>query len=262
MHAPAIYHYGALFVTIGMLKHQYIRDYGGNGEVIILLHGFVSASEYWRSLQPKLSLGGYRVITIDLLGFGKAPQPADSDYSYEAHLKHIDQAVSYLGLTKPFLVIGHSMGALLAIRYGLVHNGKVRSLILLHPPLFKDGEEVRRTLRSTGQFYRILLESRHRNNLWVALQSIRLVGRHSRYARERSMVNVIEKAEMLNDLKKIRKDTLLIVGSKDRKEYLSNLENHRLSSRVSVVIEDIGHHSARHRPNLILKYFNYFVSKN
>ena len=93
-----------------------MTDFGGDGEVMILLHGFLSSSKYWRNLQPHLSAEGYRVIAIDLLGFGDAPKPKYSDYSYQEHIAYLDAVIKKLRLKQPFILIGHSMGALLATR--------------------------------------------------------------------------------------------------------------------------------------------------
>jgi pimeloyl-ACP methyl ester carboxylesterase len=58
----------------------YARDYGGSGEFIVLLHGFLGSKSDWRRIAPKLARAGYRVIAIDLLGFGNAPKPLSALY--------------------------------------------------------------------------------------------------------------------------------------------------------------------------------------
>lgn len=67
-----------------MSLHYHIT---GSGPTIILLHGFLSDSRYWRGITSSLSQH-YRVVTIDLLGFGKSPKPKTATYSltYQAQL--------------------------------------------------------------------------------------------------------------------------------------------------------------------------------
>lgn len=230
---------------------RYVVDYGGNGEVVVLLHGFMGSSGYWKKLRPLLGRVGYRVITIDLLGFGKAPKPAELEYSYDDHMEHIHQALTRMGVTEPFILVGHSLGALLAARYGRRYGARVKSLILLHPPLYNDRAQARATLRATGAWYRTLLDSRGRHYLWIVLRNIGPIGKHTRYSREGSLANVIERAEMFDDLRTTHKETLLLVGTKDRAEYLANLSQHEINPMVQVMVANVGHHSPRLRPNFV-----------
>jgi pimeloyl-ACP methyl ester carboxylesterase len=244
-----------------MKKRNYI-DYGGSGEVIILLHGFLSSSKYWTKLQPLLSGAGYRVITIDLLGFGNASKPTDARYDYADHVQYIDVTLRQIGITKPFILVGHSMGGLIATRYSTIHPASVRSLILLHPPLYSDSTEAHRTLRRTGVIYRFLLDSPYRRLAWIMIRGLcfSLIGNHSRRSREKSLQNVVEAAEMFDDLSSIRPRTLLVVGTGDRKEYQANLTKFDLSQSVAVALEAVNHHSPRNRPLLVRDMILDFVS--
>lgn len=237
-------------------------DHGGNGEVVVLLHGFVASSGYWKKMQPLLARMGYRVITVDLLGFGRAPKPANERYTYADHVAHIRRTLNQFHISKPVIMIGHSMGALVAARYSRLHADDVKSLILLHPPLYKNVTEARETLRSTGAFYRALLDSRMRRYLWTVLRSVGVASRHNRYSREHSLTNIIEKAELLDDLEHLRKRTLLFVGSKDRAVYLENLREQLVTQTnplVQVIIANVGHHSPRLRPNFVLGQISKFL---
>lgn len=139
-------------------RGKVIQDFGGDGEVIILLHGFLASSKYWWRLQPHLSKAGYRVITMDLFGFGNAPKPRNANYTYDEYIRYINDNIKTLRLKRPFILVGHSMGAMLAARYSLYYSYKVKSLVLLHPPIYRSLEEAERVLRSTGRVYRFLLD--------------------------------------------------------------------------------------------------------
>lgn len=241
------------------MSKNYIRDYGGDGEVVVLLHGFASSSRYWRRLQPLLSTDGYRVITIDLLGFGKAPKPKTVNYSYEIHVQHIYDALEQISVTQPVILVGHSMGALLAARYALIYETSIKSLVLLHPPLYTDTDQVRQTLRATGRFYRILLDSRMRGLAWGLLKGVGVIGRHNKFSREGSMAGLIERAEIFDDLQAIRTKTLLFVGTKDRAEYMSNLQEQKLPPHVQIVIENVGHNSPRFNTQVVHTYIRDFL---
>ena len=238
-----------------------IKDFGGEGETIILLHGFLASSKYWRRLQPRLSKAGYRVVTMDLLGFGHAPKPRKANYDYDEYIQYIDKNIKSLKLEKPFILAGHSMGALVATRYSLHHSSKIKTLILLHPPLYKTTEEAEEMIRNTGRFYRFLLDSRFRSLGWAFIRvfSFHNISRHNKSSREKSFKNIVGSAEMLSDLKKIKTKTLLLVGLLDRVQYQNSLKNISLSPYVKTIYERVSHHSPVLRPKLISKIILEFI---
>jgi pimeloyl-ACP methyl ester carboxylesterase len=153
------------------------------------------------------------------------------------------------------------MGALLAARYGILHNNKIKSLVLLHPPIYKNGGEVRRTLRSTGLHYRILLDSQFRRFGWFAVQLLlpHQIARHNHASREGSLRNVIEATELQSDLRRLKTRTMLLIGLKDRQEYIHNLSELPVNKLLSVVTENVAHHSPLFQPVLIQKILLKFL---
>jgi pimeloyl-ACP methyl ester carboxylesterase len=243
-------------------EHKQVHDYGGSGQVIVLLHGFLASSKYWMRMRPFLTKAGYRVITVDLLGFGNAPKPRNASYDYEDHIAYIDSVITTLEITQPFVLVGHSMGALLAARYSNVFTSKVSALILLHPPLYTTPHEARATQRNTGMLYRFLLDSSYRRIGWAIIKALAYtkIGKHSRHSRERSLQNVIEQAKVFSDLKRSATDTLLIIGLRDRVEYLQNVSNTLLAESVTVMKENVTHHSPIEEPVLIQRRILDFIS--
>ena len=247
-----------------MRKQKTYKDFKGDGPVIVLLHGFLSSSKYWTKLQPQLTKDGFRVVTIDLLGFGRAPKPRHSEYDYGAHMAHIDAALRQLNLIdQPITLIGHSMGALLASKYASEHQRRIASLILLHPPLYADMVEAKATLRDTGRFYRFLLDSKYRAFGWLRIKTFLRyrIGKHTKHSREKSLRNVIEVAEIFGDLESSTLQTLLLVGSKDRPEYANNIARRSLGANIKVVIEDVTHHSPVQNPLLVRTLVHDFLQK-
>ncbi len=241
---------------------RHIKDYGGEGKIIVLLHGFLASSVYWRRLQPRLSAAGYRVITIDLLGFGDAPKPTGKIYNYHEHVEHIENALASLKLDEPFILAGHSMGALLAMRFARTYTDKIASLVLLHPPLYNSATQAYKILRSTGIHYRFLLDSRFRPVAWGILRLLPVLNkmlRHNKQSREGSLKNVIEVAESFKDLQQLHTKTLLVVGSNDRQEYIDNVQKTLLSDRIELKVEPVSHHSPVLKPNLIYQTINDFI---
>lgn len=89
-----------------------------------------------------------------------------------------------------------------------------------------------------------------------------IIADHSHDAREKSLRNIVTKAELFDDLAKIQTDTTLIVGLKDRPIYQRNLSNNSMSSSVRVIKENTDHHSPVKRPRLALRTILDFVKNS
>lgn len=243
---------------------KFVKDYGGDGRTLVLLHGFLASSHYWRKLQPLLTAAGYRVITIDLLGFGHSPKPRHGAYDYQDHVDHIQATLVRLQVNEPFILVGHSMGALVSLRLATKNPNDIAALVLVHPPLFATALQAREALRATGRHYRILLYSHIRFLLWGLIRLLPPTGnfkmRHNRRSREESFRRIILAAEAAGDLEKINVKTLAILGLHDRREYIHTLNSIQLSSYVTAVTKDTNHNSPLNQPSLIFKLIHTFVA--
>jgi len=87
---------------------------------------------YWGSTAQLLASNGYRVIIPDQIGFGKSSKPDHLQYSFQL-LAQNTLAVLDSAHTEKVIVIGHSMGGMLATRFTLMFPEKVERLILEDP---------------------------------------------------------------------------------------------------------------------------------
>lgn len=87
----------------------------------------------WMPLLPRLALT-HRCITIDLLGFGGSPKP-ELNYTVEDHVASLDKTIRSLKLKGSVILVGHSMGAVVAARYACMRPQAVRRLLLLSCPV-------------------------------------------------------------------------------------------------------------------------------
>jgi haloacetate dehalogenase len=106
---------------------------GGNGDPILLLHGYPETHVCWHRVAPVLA-ERFTVVCPDLRGFGDSAKPA-SDPEHRAYSKRVmaqDQVevMQSLGFHK-FAVIGHDRGARVAHRMALDHAEKITKLALL-----------------------------------------------------------------------------------------------------------------------------------
>ena len=111
----------------------------GPKPTIVLLHGIAASRSTWQNLIPELE-GKYRIVSFDLLGFGDSPKPQHTAYSPEDHVRSIRYSLLRLGITGPIILVGHSMGALLAVHYATRYHHSIQRLVLCSMPLLNDSE--------------------------------------------------------------------------------------------------------------------------
>jgi len=109
----------------------------GEGPVVILVHGIASSSVTFQELVPRLR-DTHRVIALDILGFGQSPTPARSQFTIADHAAALRSTIRSLRLRAPFVLVGHSLGALIAARYTAENPASVAKLVLLSPPVYLD----------------------------------------------------------------------------------------------------------------------------
>ena len=107
----------------------------GEGPVVILLHGIASSAATFRHVIPLIE-DRHRCISLDLLGFGESPAPEGATYTIEEHVAAINATIESLKLTAPFVLVGHSLGSLLAARYAAQYPKLVSRLVLVSPPVY------------------------------------------------------------------------------------------------------------------------------
>ena len=99
----------------------------GEGEPLVLVHGFPWSSQSWRHIAPWLA-GTYRVYYFDMPGHGQSGQDPDQRVSEDVQSDLLEALVTHWGLNRP-RVVGHDFGGLAALRghfvnglaYGALH---------------------------------------------------------------------------------------------------------------------------------------------
>lgn len=117
----------------------------GNGPIkMVLLHGLTGSLQYWKK-GVEYAPDSYSLLLIDLLGFGDSPKP-NARYDLAEHVGAIEKVLRIEGFDSgDAFVVGHSLGAILAI--GLVgeHSEWFEGLVVIGLPSFVDKEEIKDT---------------------------------------------------------------------------------------------------------------------
>jgi pimeloyl-ACP methyl ester carboxylesterase len=115
------------------LKMAYIYLEGKpDAPVITLMHGKNFNAHYWMPAAAYLHEKGYGVLVPDQIGFGKSSKPDNYQYSFSVLAHHTRDLMSALNIKKS-IVIGHSMGGMLASRFALMYPQTTQRLILVNP---------------------------------------------------------------------------------------------------------------------------------
>ena len=108
----------------------------GEGQSVLLLHGFPDSSYLWRHQIPALVGAGMRVIAPDLRGFGESERPeAVEDYALRHSFADVLAILDALEVERTH-VIGHDWGAALAWTVAAFAPDRVEKLVVLsvgHP---------------------------------------------------------------------------------------------------------------------------------
>lgn len=126
----------------------------GSGTGIVMLHGIGSSGHIWDPLIKQLGKQSFkcRIVTYDLLGFGKSPKPTDIDYTVDDQAAAVIAQIKKLRRSKPVIIVGHSMGSLVAVRVAKLRPDLVRHLVLYEMPLY-DGLPDKRRYQTRIKLY-------------------------------------------------------------------------------------------------------------
>lgn len=117
------------FITVDTVNYHY-RSYPGDGEHIVMLHGFASSTYTWEDLAPRLQAEGYHVWTLDMKGFGWSDKPRDGRYDPVTLMEGVNGWMAAMDLSQVTLV-GNSLGGAVTVLLALDHPERVKKMVLI-----------------------------------------------------------------------------------------------------------------------------------
>jgi pimeloyl-ACP methyl ester carboxylesterase len=251
----------------------------GNGFPVLLIHGFGGSTYDFRTLIPALA-ERFRVIAVDLPGFGFSDRDAP-ELSGPAWVEMLRALLQRLGVERA-IVIGHSMGGMVAQRFAAEHPKMVERLVLIaspradqRPPFRADSRVASALLACLqGLTYGLggITRVARRTVADPALMSGEALEEHLRPLRVRGSAAAVRQLvrdaarEEPVDLARVTTPTLLLWGSEDRivplkvgEELRALLPNARLE-----VVQGAGHMVLEERPEethqIVLRFLNEAVA--
>jgi pimeloyl-ACP methyl ester carboxylesterase len=236
---------------------------GVGGRPLLIVHGFGGAKEDFTDILPTLADRGWHAVTFDLRGHGESDRPAGEEhYSFEVYVRDCIDLANTLGWG-PFVLLGHSMGGMIAQLLVLEHPQRVEGLILMStspgPP---EGVIDRAAVdRAIGVIKKYGIDEFHRRSRALAdpLASPshhRLISERPGYAefcerkaltasadmRTSMLVQMAEQSDRLGLLGHVKVPTLVIDGEEDTAMVVQGERIARaIPNARHVVIKNAGH---------------------
>lgn len=210
-------------------------------DVIVLLHGKNFSGFYFKTLIDYFRSQGLRVIVPDQIGFGKSSKPKNYQYSFHALGENTLGLLKSLNVDK-FLLLGHSMGGMLATRISLMAPERVSKLMLVNPigledwktmlPYREIGEWYQRDLAASVDKMRAYQQKSYYDGVWkpeyeefLAVNKGLLQGPDwpEIAMTQAKLSDMIITQPVLYEFKNLKVPTLLLLGDRDRTALLKDV---------------------------------------
>ncbi len=229
-------------------------DVAGEGPPDLLcLHGLVDRLEIWDRMVAPLSERG-RVIRVDQRGHGESEAP-DGPYRREDLAADVVAVIEHFGCTRAVLV-GHSMGGIVAMVTALAHPGLVAGLVLI-------GTASQCNEKVAGWYERIAVAGERDGAAGLARAIYgektrkRVSGDAQGIAHVTRTLKSLHEDPLTPKLAEIRCPALLVVGEQDPMgPKASAIIAERLPDAHLEVVPDCGHWVHVEQPEAVLKAFD------
>ena len=225
------------FIDIDGVRVHY-QDAGDvNAPAMVLIHGFASSTLVWSKVFLALANAGYRVIALDMLGYGYSAKPRNGEYTIEGQAKLLMRLLDALHIPRA-IIVGSSYGGAVAATCALDYPDRVEKLILVGAvnnnrplafgsPVF--GDVVSPLLIGSRRLLRRRMKRVYDQHSWV-LDERRVDARHlplRAASTHRAIIRTVRSwdAERISrDAHLISQPTLLLWGENDREIPLADGE--------------------------------------
>lgn len=204
---------------------------GTSAPTVVLFHGKNFMGAYWEQTIRFLSQNGYRVVVPDQIGFGKSDKPA-VQYSFHQLAQNTRQLLEAIGVSKA-VVVGHSMGGMLATRFALMYPDFTAKLVLENPIGLEDyrlfvpyktieelyQEELKRSAESIRKYHGTYYTSwKTAYEEWVRVPAAQLGSAdYPKVAKAAALTyGMIYQQPVVYEFAQVKVPALLVIGQEDR----------------------------------------------
>ena len=112
-----------------------------NGHSVLLLHGNNFGGFYFKAIIDALTKEGFRVVVPDQIGYGRSSKPI-APYNLHSQARNTSLVLQHLKIEKA-MVVGHSMGGMLAARLATQYPKMIERVVIYNPIGLTDGRFTR-----------------------------------------------------------------------------------------------------------------------
>lgn len=209
-----------------------------NGKTVLLLHGKNFNGYYWKDVISFLVAKGYRVIVPDQVGWGQSGKP-NIHYSFHLLAANTKKLLDTLEINKA-IVIGHSMGGMLATRFALLYPQTVEKLVYENPIGLEDyktfvpyhsiemqyNNELKasfESLKKYQQSYYPVWKPEYEQYVTAQYEALQIPGFKTATWASALTYQMIYEQPVVYEFKNITAPTLIIIGQADRTVVGKNL---------------------------------------
>jgi pimeloyl-ACP methyl ester carboxylesterase len=268
------------FIDVDGIRVHYQEAGDRHAPALVLIHGFASSTLVWSKVFLRLAEAGYRVIALDMLGYGYSAKPKNGEYTIAGQAKLLTRLLDALEIPRAILV-GSSYGGAVAATCALDYPDRVEKLILVgavnnnqpcefmlmrffgSPVL---GDIVSPLLIGSRRLLRRRMKRVYDRHAWV-MDERRVDARHlplRAASTHRAIISTVRRwdAERISrDAHLITQPTLLLWGENDREIPLADGE--RLHAEIPdsrfIVFLNCGHLPHEEYPEAFTNVVNDFV---
>lgn len=244
MSPTATYSVFNLLLKKNLALHRQLRF--GTGKKIVFLHGLGGSGRYWSEPAKILAQHNFEVISYDLLGFGESPHPEPFGYYAWQQADALRQAMWNDHLWGKVDIVGHSLGAIVALEFAKRYPKKVNRLVLCNIPIIFSSDQTKQIGDGSSDFSRMVKNELQRRGIKKLRQSKfahkNIMPRYakrqmqelaftdydlanlSEYAYGQSLEHAIENQTAIEDLSSVENPTYIIRANKDRLVIKNNVE--------------------------------------
>ncbi|GAB3172863.1 alpha/beta fold hydrolase [Telluribacter humicola] len=216
------------------MAYMYQKTSGSRKGTVVLMHGKNFNGAYWGETMKYLLDSGYDVFVPDQIGFGKSTKPDYYHYTFQQLALNTKNIIDSLGINK-IIVLGHSMGGMLATRYALMFPEQVEKLILENPIGLEDWKLkvpyqpveswYKSELKKTYEGIRKYMLTSYYDNKWKPeydpwlnlLAAVLESPDYPRYAWNAALTyDMIFTQPVRHEFKYLKVPTVLIIGQRDK----------------------------------------------
>ncbi|NOU45929.1 MAG: alpha/beta hydrolase [Bacteroidales bacterium] len=259
--------------VVSFQNHKISYTVDGQGECIVLLHGFPMDHRVWADFKSSFT-PRFKVISIDLPGFGQ------SEMIHKNHSMTLMAEVVNVVLTtekiEKCMLLGHSMGGYVSLEFASQFPEMLKGLILLHSQAAADDENAR-TNRDTSieavkenktayinPFINGLFSDGFIANQPDSVNFIKEIS-HSQEVEAivAALAGMRDRADQTDLLKRIQVPVLFILGKEDKRmPYIKIMSQAALPAHAELLILDkVAHFGFMENPQIVGMTIGQFIEK-